>query len=55
MLQRLEHLEAIVTSEDWDLLQERTEREEAARRQGIDLEQEEAVDQEVARLAKRVR
>lgn len=52
-LQRLEHLEAIVTSEDWELLQEEKVVEDSHVRVESDHDSETA--QEVDRLAKRVR
>ena len=57
ILERLNHLEAIVTSEDWDLLQEKKEPEEAIRDQWIELDQEGGKEEEhlVEKLSKRVR
>ena len=57
ILQRLEHIEAIVTSEDWDLLQPRNVVEDITDEERIELdtEREGGAEQQVTQLAKRVR
>ena len=50
VLQRLEHQEAIVTSEDWSRLQKHKEIEGVLPEQQIDLEPGEAAEQEAAAL-----
>ncbi len=57
MLQRLEHIEAIVTSEDWDLLQQGKVATDITAEERIELdpEHEGGAEHQVARLAKRVR
>jgi 2TM domain len=57
VLQRLEHLETIVTSEDWDLLQQGNDVAEITEEKGIELDtkRDEGSEQQVTRLAKSVR
>ena len=57
ILQRLEHLEAIVTSEDWDLLEQGKVVEEFTEENRIEIDPESGgqAEQPVARFAKKVR